>query len=154
VTATIAPERMAVVSGRVLTPSGAALPGVRVAFAGHPELGFTTSRSDGHYDLACNGGRVLAVTFSLAGSLSAQRSVYTHWERFELVDDVVLTPYDPVVTPVALAAGSPLQVARSKRRHGRLGPAPAQHRLSAKRHGAARLAERGDAVDLRVVVAP
>jgi YD repeat-containing protein len=108
---TIAPQRAAVVRGRVLDVDGTALGGVTVTILGHPELGQTLSRADGAYDLLVNGGGRMTVAFSLAGYVSVERSRDISWHTVSVVDDVVLTPLDSHANAIALNAAAP-QVAR------------------------------------------
>ena len=109
---TIVPRRAAVLRGRVLDRSGAPLPGVTIAILNHPEFGLTSSRADGMFDLAVNGGGQLTITYSKAGLLSAQRQLTVPWQDYSLLPDVVLIAADPQVTTVNLAATTPIQVAR------------------------------------------
>lgn len=110
---TIKGERAAVIRGTVHTRSGAGLPGVTVTVADHPEFGHTTTRDDGGYDLAVNGGGRLVVDVTKDGYPSAQRSVQTDWQDYAVVDDVTLIPYDTAVTPVDLTGeGTSIQVAQ------------------------------------------
>src|SRR5258708_11118624 len=51
--------RVAVIRGRALDPTGAALAGVAITILDHPELGSTRTRADGVFDIAVNGGGVL-----------------------------------------------------------------------------------------------
>src|SRR5262249_26496650 len=96
---------------RVRDTTGLPLPGVRVSILGKPELGFTVSRADGHFDLAVNGGGALTAVFSLDGKFPVHRAGPTPWRDFALLEDVVMTGPDPVVTVISSNAGS-MQVAR------------------------------------------
>ncbi len=107
---TIQPLRAAVVRGRVLDGAGAALTGVTIAVAGHPELGQTRSRADGRFDLAVNGGGELTVDYAKNGFLSAHRTLPVSWAEYTDVADVVLVPLDPQVT--AIGVRDTIQVAR------------------------------------------
>ncbi len=86
------PIEAAVVRGQVFNTSGADLQGVTVSILNHPEFGQTTSRADGWFDLAVNGGGPLTVVYMLAGYLTVHRQAATRWGRFAIVDDVVMTP--------------------------------------------------------------
>ncbi len=70
---TIQPTRAAVLRGKVLDRSGAPLAGVTVTIVDHPEFGQTTSRADGGYDMAVNGGGLLRVRLAEAGLLPVER---------------------------------------------------------------------------------
>jgi RHS repeat-associated protein len=109
---TIETRRAAVLRGRVLDRSGAPLVGVTVSVLDHSELGRTSSRADGRFDLAVNGGGRLTVGYQKAGFLAAHRQVEVPWQDYVAVPDVVLVPLDPLVTAVSLTPGAPMQVAR------------------------------------------
>jgi len=104
----IAPLRAGVVRGRVLTPAGAPLPGVRAFIPGAPDLGETLSREDGVFDLAVNGGGPVTVELGRRGYTRAQRQVELSWQEMRRIDDVILRPLDAEATEVDLAGG-PLQ---------------------------------------------
>ncbi|MBX3214920.1 MAG: hypothetical protein KF850_23000 [Labilithrix sp.] len=95
---TIDPKRTAVIRGRVFTsPSPAsahtvAAPGAMVTIVNHPEYGSTLTRSDGHFDLAVNGGGTFTVNIEASGALTMQRTVKTSPHGFAFVEDSVLTP--------------------------------------------------------------
>ena len=79
------------VRGKVLDKQNNPLSGVTVSIKDHPELGQTSSRTDGQYDLAVNGGGVLTVNYQKAGYLPAQRtSANVPWQDYVVVEDVVL----------------------------------------------------------------
>ena len=94
---TIDPKRTAVIRGRVFTsPSSAsahkvAAPGATVTIVNHPEYGSTLTRSDGHFDLAVNGGGTFTVNIEASGALTMQRTVKTSPHGFAFVEDSVLT---------------------------------------------------------------
>ena len=71
----IDPARVAVLCGRVMTRDGQPLPGVRVSVHQHPELGQTLSRSDGHFDLAVNGGGLVLLDYTGASYPPSGRSM-------------------------------------------------------------------------------
>jgi RHS repeat-associated protein len=109
---TIRERTMAVLRGRVMTPAGTTLAGVRVSVLDHPELGSTLTRADGMYDLAVNGGGMLTLVFEKAGHIGLQRKVAAPWRDFAIVDDVVMVAYDTRVTDIDLTADVPYQVAQ------------------------------------------
>ena len=110
---TIEPARASVVRGRVLQPDGTGLVGAQVTVQGQPEFGATSSRADGWYDLAVNGGGALTLDVSLAGYLPSQRTVEVPWQNFTIVDDIILAELDPLVTTIELTATTPIQIARA-----------------------------------------
>jgi hypothetical protein len=111
----IEPTRVAVLRGRVLDRNGQPLPGVRVSILNASVLGQTSSRADGMFDLAVNGGETVTVAYELAGFLPLQRSIDVAAHQFGAVPDVVMVPYDAQVTPVDLTASAPIQVAQGSR---------------------------------------
>jgi len=107
----IAPQRVAVVSGRVIDRDETALAGVVVTVLNHPEFGQTLSRLDGKFDMAVNGGGLLTFDYRKPGFIRAQRQFDIAWDSAQQVPDVILIPLDPVVTTINLSA-SDMQVAR------------------------------------------
>jgi RHS repeat-associated protein len=104
-------RRTAVLRGKVLTRTGAALAGVRITVLDHPEYGQTLSRVDGLFDLVVNGGGRLTLRYEKDGFLTAQRAVDAPWRDYAWLSDVMLLPLDSAVTTVDLGAAA-LQVAR------------------------------------------
>jgi RHS repeat-associated protein len=102
VTGTIQKNRAAGIRGRIITRDGAALSGVKVTIADHPEFGVAVSRVDGGYDLVVNGGGTLIVQMVKSGYLSVDRRVEVGWQGFGHVEDVVMIQLDPQVTVVDL----------------------------------------------------
>jgi RHS repeat-associated protein len=108
---TIDKARVAVLKGKVFRRDGTVLSGVRLSVLSHSEFGQTLSRADGAFDLAVNGGGQLTVRYEKDGFLSAQRPLVAPWRDYASLADVVLVPFDPVVTEVAM--GDPaMQIAR------------------------------------------
>ncbi|EDY87718.1 NHL repeat containing protein [gamma proteobacterium HTCC5015] len=105
-------ERISVAKGRVIDRDGAALSGVLVQVKGHPEYGYTITRSDGQYDLAVNGGGVLTLEFSKAGYLSAQRQSDTDWNEVSHFPTVGLVQLDSNASVVQLDGRDGVQVAK------------------------------------------
>ena len=95
-------DQVAVIRGKVLDAGGRPLPGVVITLRGFPEYGFTTSRGDGWFDLAINGGSSIVVEYSKAGFLAAQRRLTPDEHDFSVLDDVVLVPRSPRIYPVDL----------------------------------------------------
>jgi hypothetical protein len=98
------------IRGRIVTRDGSPLEGVKVAVAGHLELGATASRGDGGYDLVVNGGGTSTLQMSKSGHLPVDRPVQVPWQGFTQIDDVVMIAADPQVTVVS-SAQAVLQVA-------------------------------------------
>ncbi|MBI3182150.1 MAG: hypothetical protein HYZ28_08390 [Myxococcales bacterium] len=107
----IDPKRVAVLRGRVVNTSNAALSGVVVTVLGHPEYGQTVSRADGKYDLAVNGGGSLKLKYELTGRPPVEREVQVPWQDFVALDDVLLLVRDSVVTTIDFS--QPVQIHRA-----------------------------------------
>ncbi|MBI2569836.1 MAG: carboxypeptidase regulatory-like domain-containing protein [Candidatus Schekmanbacteria bacterium] len=107
-------ERLAVLRGRVLDPSGAAVAAVTVGILDHAELGETASRADGGFDFAVNGGGRLVVAYTKAGYLDVHRPADVPRHSFIRLDDVVLTPLAAVSTAVDTAGPDPIAVVRGE----------------------------------------
>jgi RHS repeat-associated protein len=91
----IDPRRVVVLRGRVLDENGDPLSGASVSVWNHPEFGYTTSRSDGYFDLAANGGGQLTLEYERDGYLPARRRLSTNWRQFSVFPDVVLLENAP-----------------------------------------------------------
>lgn len=99
---TIEVKRAAALRGVVKTRDGSVLPGVKVTVLNHPEFGHTLTHVDGYFDMVVNGGGTLVVAFEREGYLGLHRSVGTQWGEHASVPEVMMTPPDPVVTPIDL----------------------------------------------------
>ncbi len=104
-------KRAAVLRGRVVDRSGAAVGGAAISINAHPEFGQTLSRADGRFDLAVNGGGILTMNYKKSGLLAVQRQVEAPWQDFVVVEDVVMIAADVPVTAIASGAQA-MQVAR------------------------------------------
>ena len=113
--------RGAVVRGQIKTRDGAILPGVDVRVANHSEFGWTTTRSNGQFDLVVNGGGALRLQFSMPGYVPAERQVRPANNGYAFVEDLVMVPLDTVVThidfsqPIEVAHGSLVSDNRGQR---------------------------------------
>ncbi|HVY28776.1 MAG TPA: RHS repeat-associated core domain-containing protein [Polyangiaceae bacterium] len=94
-------KRIAILRGKVVDRAGKPLAGVQVSVAGHDEWGTTSTRSDGLFDFAVNGGSELLVQFSRDGYLAAERGVAPHWESYQAVPSVGLVEEGSSATKVA-----------------------------------------------------
>jgi RHS repeat-associated protein len=126
----IVAQRAAVIHGRVLAAGGAPIGGVVATIAGHAEYGQMSSRADGSFDLAVNGGGALVVRLRHAGYVAADRQVDVPWQDYAVVPDVVLVALDGNVTTIVggaataqLASGS-VVIDSDGTRQARLGFAP------------------------------
>ena len=106
-------QRIAVLRGVIRERDGAPAVGVRVTVPGHPELGYTLSRLDGGFDLAVNGGGLLAVRAERAGYVPVDRFIVPSWRDFAHIDAIVMTPLDTAVTTLDIANATAPQVAQS-----------------------------------------
>lgn len=106
-TSHFAPERAAVVRGRVVQATETAdtigLAHVRVVVVGHEEFGYTESRASGNFDLAVNGGGELTLEFTRDGFLTARRTISVPWRDYVRLEDVALKGFDTRVVEVTLS---------------------------------------------------
>lgn len=106
-------RRVSVIRGRVLDRSGSVLAGVRLSVLGSSQTGYTSSRSDGWFDLAVNGGGPVLLAYEKSGFLSVQREIRAGWNRYATAPDVVMVPVDAQVTAIDSSGTAATQVARS-----------------------------------------
>ncbi len=111
-TAELDPDVLAVLRGTVRTRAGELLAGVRVSILGRPEFGATTTRIDGMFDLAVNGGATLTVLYDHPDFLAVQRKATVPWQDYYTLPDVVLIPLDEAYADVDLSQPPGIQVAR------------------------------------------
>jgi YD repeat-containing protein len=109
----ISGQRVAVLRGRVLNRMGGGVGGVRITVLDHPELGRTSTRADGGFDIAVNGGGAVTLRYERAGWVPVQRTVEAPWQDYASVEDVVMIPYDDAVTTIDLDSSEAIQVHRS-----------------------------------------
>jgi RHS repeat-associated protein len=107
----IEPLHVAILRGRVLGSNGQPLAGVRVTVPENSGFGWTGTRLDGWFDLALNGGGAVNVRLEKEGFLPVERQAQPSWQGYAAIDDVVLIPVDPVVTPI-IPNASEAQIAR------------------------------------------
>lgn len=87
-------RRISVVKGKVLTRDTSPLIGATVAILNQEDLGYTTTRQDGSFDIAVNGGGSVTLRFVRRNFITAQRLTKVGWNEFVYLDDVVLIPVD------------------------------------------------------------
>jgi RHS repeat-associated protein len=109
----LAPERAAIVRGRVIDRDGAPLADVGISVLGHPEYDSVRSAADGSFDLAVNGGVTLTFCYEREGYLPAQRQLTPPWLGYAWLDDVALVQPDSTVTRIDLSADLPIQALRA-----------------------------------------
>lgn len=76
-------RRVSVIRGKVLTPSGQGLRGVRVSNGLSLKEGFTLTRSDGWFDMLVNGGGVVTLKFGKSPFPYQSRNVYVPWNQVD-----------------------------------------------------------------------
>lgn len=105
-TGAIDARRVVVLSGHVFDEHNEPLAGVRVTVLDQPQLGAATTRADGSYDVAANGGAPLVLDFTAPARLPGQRRLATPWRQWVGVDDIALLPRDEKATAVDPGAAS------------------------------------------------
>jgi YD repeat-containing protein len=103
--------RAATIRGSVRDHAANPAAAVTITVAGHPEFGQTTTRADGIFDLAINGGGPLTLHYSKAGFIGAERTIATNALEQKTIDDVILIGFDGRVNAIAVSAAVP-QIAR------------------------------------------
>ena len=111
-TDTIKAYRCAVLRGMVKDNDGLPLKGVAITILDHEEFGSTTTRVDGMFDMAVNGGGYLTVDYKKDGYLPVQRQVDAPWEDYAWLADVVMVAVDSQVTTIDLSVSTEMQVAQ------------------------------------------
>ncbi|KAJ6657441.1 hypothetical protein lerEdw1_002500 [Lerista edwardsae] len=83
-------RRACVIRGQVVAIDGTPLVGVNVSFQHHSDYGYTISRQDGSFDLVALGGISVTLVFDRSPFLSVKRTLWLSWNRFVVVDKVVM----------------------------------------------------------------
>jgi uncharacterized protein YegP (UPF0339 family) len=86
----INPGLAVVLHGRVVTDTGEPLVDVIISVRDHPEYGWTTSQSDGTFEMVVNGGTQLVVRCELPGQIGEEQQVDAPWQEFATVQEVVM----------------------------------------------------------------
>ncbi len=97
-----------VVRGAVRTRSGSALGCAAVSVVDHPEYGATTTREDGTFWLAVQGGQVLTVKISLPGYYQVFRTIESRNHAYIWTNEARLTPIEGTATTVSPASATVL----------------------------------------------
>jgi RHS repeat-associated protein len=105
-------HRVAVIRGMVKDEDGLAISGVTVSILSMPQLGRTTTRADGAYDIAVNGGDLVKIFFEKNGFLPVKRQQKVPWQNYVRIEDVVMVPRDINFTPIALRDAVNAQIAQ------------------------------------------
>ncbi len=109
---TIQAYRAAVLRGSVHTRSGSPVVGAKISVLSHPEYGQTWTRADGAFDMAINGGGPTTLELQHDGFLPVQRQLTPDWQNYAVAADVVMIPYDNLVSIIDLTNTSLPHVAR------------------------------------------
>ena len=81
---------MSVVRGRVLTPAGEGLRGVRVSpLSSTSGAGFTLTRTDGWFDIMINGGGVVTLKFGKSPFIYQSKSISVPWNQVRMQSSVL-----------------------------------------------------------------
>ncbi|XP_048370698.1 teneurin-1 [Sphaerodactylus townsendi] len=83
-------RRACVIRGQVVAVDATPLVGVNVSFQHHSDYGYTISRQDGSFDLVAIGGISVTLVFDRSPFLSVKRTLWLSWNRFIVVDKVVM----------------------------------------------------------------
>lgn len=79
------PRLVSVVRGRVLTPAGEGLRGVRVSPHPFTGAGFTLTRADGWFDILLNGGGAITLKFGKSPFVYQSKSVFVPWNQVGII---------------------------------------------------------------------
>jgi len=131
------PTRVARLTGRAWLQPGSPAGGVTVSIVGRPDLGVSSTRGDGRWDLVVPAGGAHVVRFHLAGHLPIERRAEAPAVHAVVeVPDVGLTPLQAKTTQLALpqeklqvVQGSPIKDLYGKRTPVLLVPAGTQAKL-------------------------
>jgi len=108
---TIEDRRVLVLRGILKDAAGNGLAGARVALKDRDECGYTMTRADGAWDMACNGGGQLVVRMTKAGHLTVDRDVeQSDWRDYVWVGEARMLQVDGAYTDVVLSETSSLAV--------------------------------------------
>lgn len=80
------------VRGRVVTPNGSGLMGVRVSSTSplEPLGGFTLTQDDGWFDLMVNGGGAVTLHFGRSPFNSQTRTIFVPWNEVVIMDTITM----------------------------------------------------------------
>jgi len=96
------------VRGRVVTPNGSGLMGVRVSSSSplEPLGGFTLTQEDGWFDLMVNGGGAVSLQFGRSPFNSLTRTIFVPWNEVVIIDTVVMGSPDSAAGGVGFSLPS------------------------------------------------
>ena len=100
---TIEEARVAVVTGRVTSATGAPLDAVEVTVADHAEYGTTATRG-GAFALVLNGDAPVVLRYRKTGYLAVERAITPDSRDYTTAPDVTMTPLDTRTTVVNAGA--------------------------------------------------
>src|SRR5690554_4472733 len=100
------PMAMAVYTGLVRGRDGQPLEGVQVSYLNQPELGSTTTNSEGRFIVAGPAGQQ-TIVYEQPGRVVVQRTTIGASNAWSNLDDVMLLPRDTKQTRIDLSTGEP-----------------------------------------------
>jgi RHS repeat-associated protein len=104
---TINPDRVGIVSGRVLARDGGARIGcTRVTVVGRPEFGYAYTAADGSFAIAVEGGADVIVEVARDGYLPMHLRAAVPWRNYATLGDIELTAPKPYISTV-VTSGAP-----------------------------------------------
>ncbi|XP_067903490.1 teneurin-1 isoform X4 [Heterodontus francisci] len=83
-------SRVCVIRGQVTAVDETPLVGVNISFLHHVDYGYTISRQDGSFDLVAIGGISVTLVFERAPFITENRTLWLPWNRFVVVDKVIM----------------------------------------------------------------
>ncbi|XP_059169179.1 teneurin-m-like isoform X2 [Physella acuta] len=83
-------SQVSVIRGRVQTPDGTPLIGVRVGVVTQPLYGFTLTREEGQFDILVNGGGSVTLEFVRDPFITQMASVLVPWNQIITMDSIVM----------------------------------------------------------------
>ncbi|RWS11960.1 N-acetylglucosamine-1-phosphodiester alpha-N-acetylglucosaminidase-like protein, partial [Dinothrombium tinctorium] len=82
--------RVSVIRGRVVTPDGNGLTGIRISVATDPQFGFTLTRPDGWFDILVNGGSMITLQFQRSPFHPIKRTVMVAWNEIVVIQSPII----------------------------------------------------------------
>ncbi|XP_046395629.1 teneurin-a isoform X3 [Ischnura elegans] len=85
------PRRVSVIRGRVVTPQGLGIIGIRVSVDRDSRFGFTLTRSGGWFDVLVNGGGAVTLQFQRSPFLPLTSTVFVPWNQIVVVPPIQMS---------------------------------------------------------------
>jgi len=83
-------SRVSVIRGKIVTPDGNGLTGIRISVATDPQFGFTLTRPDGWWDILVNGGSMVTIQFQRSPFHPIKHSVYVGWNEIVVMQSPIV----------------------------------------------------------------